>query len=358
MDLNRRTLAITIFGVVAIALLGGCTSKWEIDNPYADVDWTTAKRVKANFHTHTTQSDGRFTPSDAIDWYHVHLYEVLALTDHNRVTYPWKDLTDLEPSDGAKKRLVEGKLESDDLTYENRDPKQLNMVALQANEMSRHHHVGSYFNDHAGTTDIDSSLQAIGAKSGIAMLFHPRRYERTLEWYTRLYRTYPHLIGQEVFNQGDRYVDRRGGHRVLWDSIMTDLGGDRPVWGFSNDDMHTSPHRGRNWNILLLPEVSPETVRRGMTEGLTLYVYAPDGHDGVAPPAVESISVDAYAGTITIAATNYATIEWISEGKVVHQGDSVNLNDLPKPGGYLRAMIHGTGGFPVVGTQPFYVRGP
>jgi hypothetical protein len=347
-------LAVSIFGV-AIALLGGCSPKWEIDDPYASVDWANAKRVKANFHTHTTQSDGRFVPSEAIDWYHAHLYEVLAITDHNRVTYPWTGLTDLEPSDGAKKRLVEGKLESEDLTYEDRDPEALNMVALQANEMSRHHHMGSFFNDHGGTADIDSSLQAIGEKNGIAMLFHPRRYKHPLDWYTKLYKTYPHLIGQEVFNQGDRYVDRLGGHRALWDSLMTDLGADRPVWGFSNDDMHTSGHRGRNWNVLLLHEVSPEEVRRGMTEGLTLFVYAPEGHEGVAPPTVESISVDAYVGSITIAASNYATIEWISGGKVVHKGDSVNLNELPTPGEYVRAMIRGEDGFPVVGTQPFYV---
>lgn len=342
---------------MAIALLVGCSSpKWQIDDPYAGVDWATAKRVKANFHTHTTQSDGRFVPSDAIDWYHAHLYEVLAITDHNRVTYPWTGLTDLEPSDGAKKRLAEGKLESDDLTYENRDPEQLDMVAIQGNEMSRHHHMGSFFNDHGGTGDIDSSLTAIGEKDGIAMLFHPRRYERTLDWYTTLYKTYPHLIGQEIYNQGDRYVDRAGGHRALWDSIMTDLGEDRPVWGFSNDDMHTSPQYGRNWNLLLLPEITPDEVRRGMTDGLVLFVYAPDGHGGVEPPTVEKISVDGKAGTISIAAVNYATIEWVSEGKIVHQGDSIDLNEVPEVGGYVRAMIRGEGGHPVVGTQPYYVK--
>lgn len=348
----RRSLVAAI-GVTAVMIFTGC-SQYQIQDPYAEVDWSTAKRVKANFHTHTTQSDGRFVPSEAIDWYHAHLYDVLAITDHNRVTYPWESLTDLEPSDGAKKRLKEGKLESKDLTYENRDPEQLGMVALQGNEMSRHHHMGSFFNDHVGTNDIDSSLQAIGQKDGIAMLFHPRRYERTLEWYKRLYRTYPHLVGQEIYNQGDRYVDRRGGHRALWDSLMTDLGGDRPVWGFSNDDIHTSPQYGRNWNILLLPEITPDEVRRGMTDGLVLYVYAPDGHDGAPPPTVESISVSPFFGTITVKAANYATIEWVSDGKVVHQGESVDVDDVLDSDGYVRAVIRGQGGLPVVGTQPFY----
>jgi len=356
---SSHRLTPATLAIIVIALFGGCAqSYWEIDNPYAGVDWKTVKRVKANFHTHTTQSDGRFVPSDAIDWYHAHLYEVLAITDHNRVTYPWTGLTGFEPSERSKQRFEAGDIASDDLTYENRDPKDLGMVAIQGNEMSRHHHMGSFFNDHGGTGDIDSSLTAVGEKGGIAMLFHPRRYKQSLDWYTTLYKTYPHLIGQEVYNQGDRYVDRLGGHRALWDSIMVDLGGDRPVWGFSNDDMHTPGQRGRNWNILLLPEVTPDEVRRGMTDGVVLYVYAPDGHDGVAPPLVESISVDLWAGTITVVAKDYAIIEWISNGKAVAQGESVNLNEIQGVGEYVRAVIRGEGGFPVVGTQPFYVKGP
>ena len=98
----------------------------------------------------------------------------------------------------------------------------------------------------------------------------------------------------------------------------------------------------------------------GMSASVDIGIFdegSADGHDGVAPPSVESIDVSPYFGTITIKATNYDTIEWVSNGKVVHKGESVDLDELPETGEYLRAMIRGTGGYPVVGTQPFYVRG-
>ncbi|MHB1295576.1 MAG: PHP domain-containing protein [Anaerolineae bacterium] len=37
---------------------------------------------KGNLHCHTTQSDGNYTPDEAIDWYRDHGYDFLAITDH------------------------------------------------------------------------------------------------------------------------------------------------------------------------------------------------------------------------------------------------------------------------------------
>lgn len=44
--------------------------------------------LKANFHTHTTMSDGRKTPAEAMTMYRSAGYDVLALTDHRKVTAP------------------------------------------------------------------------------------------------------------------------------------------------------------------------------------------------------------------------------------------------------------------------------
>ena len=38
------------------------------------------------FHCHTTESDGGRSVADAVGWYADHGYDVLAITDHNRVT--------------------------------------------------------------------------------------------------------------------------------------------------------------------------------------------------------------------------------------------------------------------------------
>jgi len=48
-------------------------------NPYAvQGHW-----YKGNLHTHTTQSDGRLTPEEAIRWYEQNGYDFVALTDHD-----------------------------------------------------------------------------------------------------------------------------------------------------------------------------------------------------------------------------------------------------------------------------------
>lgn len=43
---------------------------------------------KANFHTHTTESDGLWTPEQAMAAYRSLGYDILAITDHRRVTHP------------------------------------------------------------------------------------------------------------------------------------------------------------------------------------------------------------------------------------------------------------------------------
>jgi len=41
---------------------------------------------KGNLHMHTTESDGEFTPQQAVDAYHEQGYDFLAITDHDTVT--------------------------------------------------------------------------------------------------------------------------------------------------------------------------------------------------------------------------------------------------------------------------------
>ena len=43
---------------------------------------------RANLHTHTTMSDGQRTPSECIALYRSEGYDILAITDHRRVTVP------------------------------------------------------------------------------------------------------------------------------------------------------------------------------------------------------------------------------------------------------------------------------
>mgnify|MGYP000478988993 CR=1 FL=1 len=347
-------IAITI--LIAIIFVFGCTTRQPavaIQNPYANVDWLNHGRYKANFHTHTTVSDGQANPHEVVDHYQGLGYKVLAITDHNAVTYPWESFSKLKPSTTSNQRLNNGALETDQLIYEDRNPAEMNMIAIQGNELSSHHHLGSFFSDHNSTQTEQASLDSTAAKNGLTVLFHPGRYQKPVQWYVDLYRNYDHLIGIEIYNQGDRYPDDRN----TWDAILSQTMPERPVWGFSNDDMHSPKvHLGRNWNIMLLPELSPEWVRRGMEQGLFFFVYAPKGHDGPQPPAIDSITVDSGRDLIRIHGSGYELIEWIADGKVVHQGEQITSAMLPENCSYVRAVLYGTNGNPILGTQPFSIK--
>jgi len=119
-------------------------------NPYAGIDWQAAKQHKGNFHTHSKQSDGEFSPDQVIDEYHERGYHILAITDHNGCTFPWQKWE--------------------------RKPEDLGMVAVPGNELSRHHHALSLFSDFASSgSNLDTVLKELTAhsKEGLAVIAHP-----------------------------------------------------------------------------------------------------------------------------------------------------------------------------------------
>lgn len=333
--------AVCVVGATALCVTCGCAlfprDVVRIDNPYAEVDWRPENRQKASLHVHTRVSDGRLFPHEAIDAYQALGYSVLAITDHNNVTYPWTNLYE---------RFGDG--------YENRDPAAVRMQDVPGNELSRHHHMTSYWTDHDGTRTETESLDATAAKGGQTLLCHPGRYNKDVSWYADLFQRYEHLLGMEVYNQGDRYP----GDRRKWDAVLSETMPGRPVWGFSNDDMHRRGHLGRNWNVLLIEEATESRIRRALANGQFYFVYCPKGHAGAAPPVIESIDVDERAGTIRIHAGNTASIEWLSNGEVVGHGDVLNLRECLQPGSYVRAMLYGPEDDTIAGTQPFGLRHP
>ncbi len=330
--MNTRSIvnrsACAMLCSLTAAIVSGCAaSPWKIDNPYADVDWRRYLQVKANFHTHTTQSDGRMSPAEAVDAYRALGYGALALTDHNKVTWPWH--------------------------LHGHGAEHPEMVAVQGSEASLHHHVGTYFCDVPGALSETGTLAKVRQQGGVAVVFHPGRYAWSAARYAALYREWDELVGMEVLNQGDRYPR----DRETWDEVLAVLMSEgRPVWGFSNDDMHQDSHLGRNWNVLLLPDLSGEAVRRAMEKGAFLFVYAPKGHKGTMPPTVSAIKVDRRKGVVRIEATDYERMEWISGGEVVHHGEMIDLAATPHVSGYIRAVIYAADDRSLTGTQPMRIQ--
>lgn len=296
-----------------------------LSNPYSGIDWSLYERHRTNLHAHTRESDGLYGPKRVIDAYHRKGYTILALTDHNTVTWPWEKF--------------------------GRNPEELNMLAVKANEISDIHHIGSYFSNFdiegqifrtflwttGEPADIDEEyvFGKIGQKGGMAIFFHPGRYDHPPEYYAGLFRKYPHLVGMEVVNRKDRYPE----DRTLWDNVLTMLMPERPVWGFSNDDSHLMRHVGHSYNIFLLPNLSEENLRKAMKAGHFYFSH------GKKAPIINEIILDEDAGTIEIDASGYNRIIWITaKGRTVHQGEKLFFRNNPGISAYLRAKLIGDAG--------------
>ncbi len=316
---------------------------WRVTvNPYEQTDWENHAQHKGSFHNHTTESDGKQTPAEVIDAYHAIEHYILALTDHDKHTWPWHKF--------------------------GRDPDELGMVAVPGNELSRHHHTLSLFSGlETETKDHATALRQVKEADGVSILAHPGRYwkldeegkvpDAVRDLYVGLFKKHDNLAGMEVVNQGDRYPQ----DRALWDAVLTELMPGRPVWGMANDDSHGQHQVGLNTTVMLLPSLDIEHVRAAFEEGryyfTTVTSHPKEQQDRASTPVIRAVTYDPEANTLTVRAESAEKpvpndrYRWISAGgKVVFEGPTLNLADTPNLSKYVRAEIRGDGG--TAYTQP------
>ncbi len=71
--------------------------KFNIDNPYKDVDFEEWKAYKTQLHCHTTASDGYLKVADALEYYYNMDYDAIAFTDHGTNNQGWNIEPDKVP---------------------------------------------------------------------------------------------------------------------------------------------------------------------------------------------------------------------------------------------------------------------
>jgi hypothetical protein len=353
-----RTILIVISGFTVLA---GCQTTLQIQSPYCSVEWAKYGQYKANLHTHTMVSDGWMNPQTVVEKYRERDYRILSITDHRSVTYPWQEFSKFAISGKTDQRIKyeilkpqeDKPINRSDVEFKDVNPSDVGMIDIQGSELwFRKHELNCFFNNYSGP-DSEGFLDTIAAKGGIAVLNHPGRYKLPALWYIDLYKHYNQLVGIEVFNCGNRYPN----DRQLWDSILTVMAPSRPVWGFSNDDMHSLRDFGRNWNVFLLPELNKQEVRQAMENGTFYFVYAPDGHNDSKAPVIESIKVNQRKGKIEINASGNDSIVWIAGGKKIMRGNQFVLKKSKGDISYVRAELYGVDDI-IVCTQPFFIEKP
>lgn len=335
-------------------------------NAYEDINWENIGRYKANFHTHTSQSfDTQYTTTEVVDKYQKAGYQILALTDHDANSYPWNMFSLYNPN------------------AQDRDGEAMGMLPIPGNELSKDRRnswsesTGGEFNHHndfftgrkgqefMSLRESYAYSQAIG---GLQIINHPGQYwnlsteykngeKNSPEWHAENFRLFESLVGLEVYNQGNR----RPNDRILWDQVLTITMPERPVWGYSCDDTHTAEQYFRNYQFMLMPQLSVEDLKEAMMGGNTVFSYEYTGSGEAKAPHVESITVDKEAKTITIDTDDADTIEWIystyrtgsaastTKSAVVGYGKTFDYNGFG--GSYVRARLINS--FGETATQPF-----
>lgn len=355
MDATYNGETTKAYRAVHIKVLDGETIEPIIaHNPYAEIDWKSINQYKSNFHTHTTQSndpESHFTTTYVVDKYHGAGYKILSLTDHDYCAYPWTMFPQFKTGIAA------------------RNPEALGMLAVPGNELSKDNtnswseRTGGQFNHHNDFftgrqgqefASLQESYAYTYALGGMQIINHPGQYwnlgttySETAKdgpgWHANNFKTYPSLVGLEVYNQGNR----RPNDRILWDQILDRTMPERPVYGYSGDDTHNDGQLFRNYNFMLMEDLTTEELKDAMRKGESYFCYEPAGSGQAKAPRITSITVDEDAQTITIEANGF--VQWIYGTNKTSTAESSRRNTVVGigntfsykgfQGSYVRAFI-------------------
>src|SRR5262249_50190733 len=244
--------------------------------------------LRCALHTHTTRSDGELAPRDLAHHYARAGYDVLAITDHWRITGD-------DSVDGIT--VIPG-VELNCILPGARDGHVLGLgVAAEEGEL---HDLAK---QHA---QLDEVAGWIGAHSGIAYLAHPYWTGVT----PGTLQLPDNVVGIEVFNAGCELEIGRGLSAVHWDELLE---AGRLCPALATDDSH---HPGYDsdlaWTWVKAPDRSRDAVLEALTHG---DFYASTG------PRIEDVSIENASVEVRCSPCRAVTlVSGRSTGASVHAG--------------------------------------
>lgn len=204
------------------------------ENPFA----TAGIWLKANLHTHTTNSDGDTEPAERVAQYVREGYDVLALTDHRQVT----PIEALERDDIIL-------LQSAELHPACPNGPVYHLVGLNLPADFEAEHVGS----------ANELIAAVRAAGGEAIAAHPYWCGHTVEHILAL----ENLLAIEVYNATCGKIGKADSS-VIWDYL---LAAGRMLPAVAVDDVHRGRDIFMGWTMIRAAERSPAAVLAALRSG-------------------------------------------------------------------------------------------
>lgn len=203
-------------------------------NPFG----TSEPCFKSNLHTHSTTSDGKFSPRELARLYCDAGYDIIALSDHYKTNQ--SDFTD------GIDILNIGAME-----YHPVGPRgiRLHLVALS---------VPVDF-ENPSELPYQEAIETVREAGGESILAHPYWSGLNSDDIMKI----NNIIGIEVYNTSTRYIGKALNMQI-WDNIL-DLGKMLPA--VAVDDTHNPKDLFRGWSIVCAQERSPEAVLDALCRG-------------------------------------------------------------------------------------------
>lgn len=219
--------------------------------------------LKGNIHSHSTVSDGMFTPEELAAGYREKGYNFLSMTDHN----VWVPHDDLATEDFL---LLTG-LEHD---IEYSPDKCTHVVGLAAVDKSGTDYPCRRYS--AQELTDQGMVDMMRADGQFVSLAHP--VWSRMKWEDVLSLSGYHAI--EVFNNGTEHLCHGGNAEVLWDFLLRE---GRRVFATAVDDVHVADDLYGGWVCVKAAERSKESILAALHSGA---YYASCG------PVIEDFGVE------------------------------------------------------------------
>ncbi len=360
---------------------GAAERNFTITSPYAQVDWSAWNSYKGNLHTHSTASDAGVDFADMIEAHYAGDYDILAMTDHGVINHGWnlpprRTLFSFQ-SILKKPRFLTQERYREILTGADRGGRGMLDVkdCIEINNaLITKAHVNGYFTDvgqgkKGRENDYERPVKRVEASGGISHINHPGDWIEShldianakkpehVKFFADIFKKYKTCVGMEVFNRID--IDTCA-DRVLWDELLRAvIPYGRNVFGFGESDAHSLSDIDSAFGIYMMRENTVGELRRCMETGaffaLSTYAKRELGDNFTAngdTPKVTRITVDDDADSISLEGENYNKIQWIADGEVIAEGETIRLREhSDKISCYVRAQLTGEGG--VCLTQAF-----
>lgn len=200
---------------------------------------------RANLHTHSTLSDGEFSPDRVTELYSKEGYDVMCFTDHRRTSR----ISEIDPRGmlllpGAELHPFGGRITISHLLCVNL-PEDFDVSVSQRGSLGENH--------------MQPTIDAVNAAGGLCYCAHPHWCGFRSEEVAAL----RGLAGIEVYNTSTRYIGKSY-NMPIWDDIL-DMGCQLPA--LAVDDVHHAHDLFGGWTEICCEERTPECVVKALKNG-------------------------------------------------------------------------------------------